>query len=94
MRVGGEVHAPVPISKVDINFETCIKQKEQIGFQIIDTIIDETGRIRSLRFLKPVPPCAESVIRKTLKRWRFKPGTYRGKPVAVWYTLTVNLEYR
>jgi len=29
-----------------------------------------------------------------MKQWTFKPATFDGKPISVWYILTVNFQFR
>lgn len=90
---GGEVTVPVAIKRVEPNFTAC-EGKRLWGFPILEAVIDETGHVKSLKFLKPVHPCLEAAILPALRQWRFKPGTYKGKPVPVQYNLTVNIHYR
>jgi protein TonB len=94
MRVGGEVHAPVILSKIDINFEECVRRREPVGMPIIEAVIDESGRIQRPRLLKPLHPCAERAVMSALKEWRFMPATYRGRAVPVIYNMTVFIHYR
>jgi protein TonB len=57
---------------------------------ILEVIIDTQGNVGSVRALQEQPyGLTESAI-KSVKSWTFKPATLDGKPVAVWYVLTVN----
>ena len=94
MRVGGEVMPPVVVTQQTINFKDCSKQRIAVPFILIEMVITERGELRRMRFLKPVPSCAEEAVTTALNRWRFKPGSYRGKPVSVIYNITINIHYR
>jgi len=91
--VGGEVTAPVVISRVEPLYAGC-EGKQVWGFPILEGVIDETGRVRDLRLLKKVHPCLEAAILTAVRQWRFKPGTFQGKPVPVIYNMTVHIHYR
>jgi len=93
MRVGGEVSAPVVLSRVEPTYEGCAGQKVW-GFPILEAVIDETGHVKNLRLLKPVHPCLEAAILPAVRQWRFKPATLGGRPVPVIYNMTVHIHYR
>jgi protein TonB len=92
--VGGDVKPPVALTRVEINFDECIRQKKPVGMPIIEAVIDENGRVQQARLLKPLHPCAERATLNAVRQWRFKPATLDGKPVAVRYTMTVFIDYR
>jgi|SRR6185436_20142891 len=94
MRVGGEVTAPVVAQRVEIDFAKCTKQRVPIPFMILEAVVDARGQIRDARFLKPVPRCADEAVIHALNQWKFKPGTYRGRPVSVIYNMSINVHYR
>ena len=91
--MGGEVTAPVVISRVEPLYAGC-EGKQVWGFPILEGVIDETGRVRDLRLLKKAHPCLEAAILTAVRQWRFKPGTFQGKPVPVIYNMTVHIQYR
>ncbi len=62
---------------------------------VVETVIDTRGRVASLRFLKQRPPdCIQRPIRDSLETWRFKPAELHGEPVAVYYTVTVDIHWQ
>lgn len=92
-RVGGEVTAPVSITRVEPNYEGCAG-KQVWGFPILEAVIDESGQVRDLKLLSKVHPCLAEAILPAVRQWRFKPGTYKGRPVPVIYNMTVHIHYR
>jgi TonB family protein len=64
------------------------------GVAAVEVIIDPAGHIRAPRLLQSPNPVLSLALLETLQSWRFKPGVYQGKPVAVYYTLTVNFQTR
>jgi TonB family protein len=88
--VAGDVVAP---EKVDapppVYTETARKARIQ-GVVIVQAIIDKSGNVTNVKVLKGLPMGLEQSAVDAVKRWRFRPATLNGKPVAVYYNLTVN----
>ena len=60
------------------------------GAVIVESIIDEEGCIQNLRVCKSVHPALDLATLDAVRRWVFRPAELEGKPVKVYYTLTVN----
>jgi len=60
------------------------------GKVIMDATIDELGRVADVRVLKGLTMRIDVAVVEAVKTWRFKPATLEGRPVKVYYTLTVN----
>lgn len=88
--VAGDV---VPPEKVDapqpVYTETARKARIQ-GVVIVQAIIDKAGNVTNVKVLKGLPMGLEQSAVDAVKRWKFRPATLNGKPVAVYYNLTVN----
>lgn len=93
MQVGNGVTAPIVIKRVDPDYKLCAGVKV-LGSPALEAVIDERGIVCNPRLLKPVHPCLEKAIFDAIGQWRFRPGTFKGKPVAVRYNFTVRIHYR
>jgi TonB family protein len=60
------------------------------GTIIMDVAIGEDGRVSQPRLLKGLAPATDLLALPAICEWRFNPATAGGKPVKVYYTLTVN----
>jgi hypothetical protein len=96
MKVGGEVKPPVVLHRVDPNLESCMRGRplRVKGIPILSAIITRDGTMKDVRLLKPSDPCIDQAFLDAAKQWRFRPGIFRGKPVAVEYNLTLHIHYR
>jgi hypothetical protein len=59
---------------------------------IIESIIQENGRISSARILENLPKGLGFQAMEAMCHWRFKPGQMEGKPVKIYYALVVNFK--
>jgi len=57
---------------------------------IVEAIIDKNGDVTNVRVLKGLPMGLEESATSAVKSWKFKPATLNGRPVSVYYNLTVN----
>ncbi len=83
LHVGGEVTAPVEISRVEPDCHGLS------GVAIAELIVSENGAVEAGRVLRTVSPDAKPAILAAVRQWRFRPATFNGKPVAVYFTVTV-----
>ncbi len=62
------------------------------GTVILETIIDAEGKVGKIRVLRGQPMGLSESAVKAVKTWTFKPATLDGKPVKVYYVITVNFQ--
>ena len=48
------------------------------------------GTIDNVEVIKDLPYGLGDAARDAVSRWRFRPATYKGEPIDVYYTVTVN----
>jgi TonB family protein len=92
LRVGGDVTAPVIISRVEPRYPPEAAKARIAGIVIIEAIIDEEGRVTDAQVLKPLPFGLDQAALDAVKQWRFRPGTLHGEPVPVIFSVTVNFQ--
>jgi TonB family protein len=62
------------------------------GKVVLDSIIDRTGKISAFHVQQSMNPQFDLAALEAVRLWRFTPARLDGKPVAVYYTLTVNFQ--
>lgn len=90
IRVGGDVQPPVKVSAPSPQYTEIARKARIQGVVIVEAIIDKTGGVTNVKILKGLPMGLDTAAADAVKKWKFKPATLNGKPVAVIYNLTVN----
>ncbi|MFL6200888.1 MAG: energy transducer TonB [Thermoanaerobaculia bacterium] len=91
-RVGGEVTRPEKISGDPPVYAEAARRARVMGVVIIEALIGEKGEVTGSRVLKGLPLGLEQAAVDAVKTWKFKPAMLRGRPVPVYYILTVNFQ--
>lgn len=60
------------------------------GPVVLRGIVRRDGSIDEVEILKDLPYGLGSAARDAVRQWRFRPATYRGEPIDVYYMVTVN----
>ena len=90
LRVGGEVKAPIILSKVEPTYPEVARTARISGIVIVEAIIDKNGDVTDINVLKPLPFGLDQAAVDAVKQWKFKPALKNGEPVDVVFNLTVN----
>jgi TonB family protein len=90
VKVEGNVQPPKALSTSAPVYPESAKAAKIEGISIIETVIDESGRVRQPKIKatsgdKDLDKAAIDAV----SQWTFKPATLDGKPVEVYYTLTI-----
>jgi hypothetical protein len=84
LRVGGEVLAPIEISRVEPD---CAGLHGAEHVSIVELIVSETGLVRAARVLR-MGAASKPAVLAAVRQWRFRPATFNGRPVEVYLTVT------
>ena len=60
------------------------------GPVVVRGIVRRDGTIDNVEVIKDLPYGLGEEARRAVSRWRFRPATFRGEPIDVYYTVTVN----
>jgi TonB family protein len=86
----GEVSPPEKLFGRPPEYDENARRSSVHGTVMVESIIDEEGCIQNLRVCKSVHPSLDLATLDAVRRWVFRPAELNGKPVKVYYTLTVN----
>ena len=92
MRVGGDVSRPEKIAGVQPAYTAEARKSKVLGVVIIESIIDAEGCMRKAKVLRGLSDGLSEAALEAMRLWVFSPAHFQEKPVAVYYTLTVNFQ--
>lgn len=81
---------PREVDRVVPRYPSAARRAGVQGAVVVRGIVRRDGTIDNLEILKDLPYGLGSEARRAVSRWRFRPATYRGEPIDVYYTVTVN----
>ncbi len=61
---------------------------------IYEEVIGADGSVQSVKVIRSAGTEADRILISDLRRWRFKPALKDGKPIAAYFTVTLNIDYQ
>jgi TonB family protein len=92
IQVGGDVRPPEKLFAPQPQYTEIARKARIQGVVIVQAIIDKEGKVTNIKVLKGLPMGLEEAAVDAMKQWKFKPATLNGRPVTVYYNLTVNFK--
>jgi protein TonB len=92
--VGGAVLKPELIHRIDPRYTEPARKARLQGTVIVQAVIDEQGRVTDVQIYKSLPMGLDQAAVDAVRQWRFKPATLHGRPVKVYYSLTIHFTLR
>ncbi len=90
--VGGDVKPPTKLQAPQPQYTEIARKARVQGVVIVQAIIDKQGNVTNVKVLKGLSMGLDDEAVKAIKKWKFEPATLNGKPVDVFYNLTVNFQ--
>jgi TonB family protein len=91
IRVGGNVRPPNQLRKVAPVYPEEARAAGVEGVVILETAIDEQGRVSSVRVLRSIPLLDQAAV-DAVRQWEYLPTLLNGVPVPVIMTTTVEFK--
>ncbi len=87
--IGSGIKPPEVIRRVLPDFAELHSQTWR-GACIVEAIIGEDGHVREVRNLTPGRAERDRLLAEAVQKWRFTPALEDGRPVAVYFVMSVN----
>jgi len=82
--------APRAVSKPNPTYSERARKSHREGTVTLNLIVDADGSTRDIRVARSLGDGLDEEAVKTVQQWKFEPGTYEGKPVAVQIRVEIN----
>jgi TonB family protein len=89
--VGGNVKPPVNIKRSEPKYPEALLKQKVGGLVIVETIVDENGRVASVKMRHSANPDLAAAVVEAVKQWEFQPATLNGKPVRSIFNVTIEM---
>jgi TonB family protein len=89
-RIGGDVSAPIPVSRVEPEYSVEARDAKFQGTVLLKVVIDPDGRPSEIRVVRPLGMGLDQKAIEAVSKWRFKPGMKEGQPVPVEAAIEIN----
>jgi len=89
-RIGGDVSAPVLISKTEPQYSAEAAKAGLDGEVLLSVVIDEKGVPQNIRVIRPLGKGLDEKAVEAVQQWRFRPGVKNGEPVKTIAQVIVN----
>ena len=81
---------PEEIERVIPRYPSQARRQGVQGAVVVRGVVRKDGTIDDVEVIKDLPNGLGEAAREAVSQWRFRPATYHGEPIDVYYTVTVN----
>lgn len=81
---------PEELDRVIPRYPPAARRANAAGAVVVRGIVRRDGTIDNVEVIRDQPYGLGEEARRAVSRWRFRPATFRGEPIDVYYTVTVN----
>ena len=85
---------PEELARVIPRYPALARAQNVGGAVVIRGVVRKDGTIDNVEIIKDLPYGLGEAAKEAVEQWRFRPATYRGEPIDVYYTVTVNFRLR
>ena len=81
---------PVVVDRVMPRYPRNARASGVEGTVVVRAVVRRNGRVTNVQVVKDLPYGLGDAAANAVRRWRFRPATYQGEPIDVYYNVTVN----
>lgn len=96
IQITARVKKPVVIesTRVAPRYSEAARRARLQGSVLVQAVIDERGNVTEVRVMRGLPMGLDQSAADAVSQWKFTPATLEGRPVKVYYLLTVYFEVK
>jgi TonB family protein len=89
-----EITHPVVIDKINPKYPEEARKEKVMGVVTLETVINENGTVDEIEVLRsPDERLSEAAV-EAVSQWTFEPALCDGRPVGVYYNLTIKFSLK
>jgi periplasmic protein TonB len=88
------MEAPVLIQRIEPPYPKLALITRKKGIVILQAIITKTGTVEEITVLRSADPLLDQAAMQAVKQWIYRPATLNGRPIKVFFTVTVKFHLR
>jgi protein TonB len=85
---------PVALTRVSPRYPETARIAGRQGLVVVLATIDRSGRVTDVKVVKPLGLGCDEAAVAAVQQWRFRPATLAGRPVPVYFQLSVTFSIR
>ena len=92
MRITAEVKQPKLVKKVEPPYPEVARRSRLEGVVVLEAVITKTGTVEEVKILRSLHPVLDQAALNAVKQWKYEPAVLNGRPVKVYFTVTVTFK--
>jgi TonB family protein len=93
-KIGPDVKPPRLINRIEPKYPEALRAEGKSGLVVLQTTIDRQGAVVNPVVVRHAEPELDAAAIEAVRQWRYEPATAEGKPVAVYFTITVSFRLK
>ena len=89
-----EITHPVAIEKVNPKYPEEARKAKIMGNVIVETVINEKGTVDDIEVIESPDELLSEAAIEAIRQWTFEPALCDGRPVGVYYDLTIKFHLK
>jgi TonB family protein len=89
-----EITHPKVIKKVNPKYPDEARKARIMGQVVVEAVIDETGAVGDIEVVESPDELLSKAAVEAIRQWTFAPALCDGRPVGVYYDLTINFRLK
>jgi len=89
-----EISHPEVIEKVNPRYPEEARKAKIMGHVIVETVINEKGTVDDIKVVQSPDELLSEAAVEAIRQWTFEPALCDGRPVGVYYNLTINFQLK
>lgn len=89
-----DMESPVVLKRIDPEYPEIMRRAKVQGTVILSAVISRTGDVQVKEVLMSLNNVMDGAAIRAVNQWKYRPATLNGRPISVWFTITVSYKLR